>query len=410
MFRTRFVCLLLALCCLLGLGGAALALEVDCDAAYCFSAEDFSQEEPLAGICILELPDPDTGTVLLGSRVLRSGDILTADQLAQMTFAPLRTEADAEASVTYLPIYDSRVEKEATMTISIRGKEDKAPVAEDSVLETYKNLPNEAQLKATDPEGQALTYTITRQPKRGEVVIRADGSFLYTPKKNKVGVDSFTYTATDPAGNVSREATVTIQILKPTESQQYTDTAGTDCRFAAEWMKNTGLFVGEQVGGESCFDPDALVTKGQFLAMVIRILDIPAEDTAASTIYSDEAPDWLKPYMTAALRSGLLTGIPATQTGAFGYDDPITGAEAAVMLQNAMALNVPAQDDAEALASQDEAEVPAWAASALSAMEHSGISLSAEEALNRGQVANVLYRVSLLAPTAPGTAVFQIQQ
>ena len=82
------------------------------------------------------------------------------------------------------------------------------------------------------------------------MTIREDGSFLYTPKKNKVGTDSFTYTATDPAGKVSREATVTIQILKPTDNKQYADTTGTTCRFTAEWLRNTGLFVGEQIDGQ----------------------------------------------------------------------------------------------------------------------------------------------------------------
>jgi VCBS repeat-containing protein len=43
-------------------------------------------------------------------------------------------------------------------------------------------LPNEGKLKVTDPEGQAMTYTVLRQPKRGTVEIREDGSFVYTPK------------------------------------------------------------------------------------------------------------------------------------------------------------------------------------------------------------------------------------
>ena len=187
----RVVSLVCTAFCLLGLMGGALAAEVDCDATYCFTAQDFSGEETVRGICITQLPDPQTGTVMLGSRVLRTGDILTADQLVQMTFSPLRTEQDSAAVVTYLPIYDNRVEKATTMTISIRGKEDKAPVAEDMAVETYKNLPNEGKLKVSDPEGQALTYTLVRAPKRGEVTIQEDGSFTYTPKKNKVGVDSF---------------------------------------------------------------------------------------------------------------------------------------------------------------------------------------------------------------------------
>ena len=337
MFRKRFVCLLAVLCLLAG-SGTALAVEVDSDAIYCFSAGDFGSEEPLAGICITDLPRADAGTVLLGSRVLKCGDILTAQQLEQVTFAPVRTQEDTDAVMTYLPIYEDRVEKSATMTISIRGKEDKAPVAEDFTAETYKNLPNEGTLKVSDPENQSLTYTVLRQPRRGTVELRADGSFLYTPKKNKVGVDSFTYTATDPAGNVSREATVTIQILKPTDSEQYTDTAGLSCRFEAEWLRNTGLFEGEKLGGQSCFYPDKAVTKGQFLAMVMQLLQIPVEDRAEYTGMAQDAPDWLKPYLAAAVRSGLLAGMPESQT--FGAEEPITGAEAAVILQNALDLPV----------------------------------------------------------------------
>ena len=258
MFRASFVCLLLAVCCVVCLSTGVSAAQVDCDTTYCFLPEDFESEEPLEGICVTSLPDSRTGTVMMGSRVIRCGDILTADQLTQLTFQPLRAEADQEAVVTYLPIYENRVATSATTTISIRGKEDKAPVAQDSTLETYKNLANTGKLKANDPEGGQLTYAVARNPKRGTVAIHEDGTYTYTPKKNKVGVDSFTYTAVDPAGTRSREATVTVQILKPTEARQYTDTAGADCRFAAEWMRNTGLFVGEQIGDQSCFFPEKL--------------------------------------------------------------------------------------------------------------------------------------------------------
>ena len=204
MFSHRFFAFLLTLLLVFGISGGALAAEVDSDSAYCFSQGDFTGEEPLVGICVMELPDAAAGTVLLGQRVVQPGDILTAEQLSSLTFSPVRTQEDAEAVVTYLPIYDSRVAPAATVCISIRGKEDKIPVAQDTTLETYKNLPNEGTLKVSDPEGQQLTFTLVRSPRRGEVALREDGTFLYTPKKNKVGVDSFTFTAADPAGNVSR--------------------------------------------------------------------------------------------------------------------------------------------------------------------------------------------------------------
>ena len=411
MFKARFVCLALALICLLSLGSTAFAAEVDCDATYCFTATDFADDESLKGICITHLPDANAGTVMLGSRVIRSGDILTAQQLAQMTFSPLRTESDQDAVVTYLPIYANRVEPTATMTISIRGKEDKAPIAEDFAVETYKNLPNQGQLKVSDPEGEALTFTLVRQPKRGQVQLNEDGSFLYTPKKNKVGVDSFTYTAADPAGNVSREATVTIQIMKPTDSRQYTDTMGNPCRFAAEWMRNTGLFVGEKIGSEDCFYPDKAVSRGEFLTMLVETLHIPTKDLSTATLPGD-TPDWLKPYLAAAQRSGLTADIPHSDTGSFCADQAVTGAEAAVMVQNVLDLTVSQNtlEPVEASANENQEEVPAWASASLTAMADNGIVLNANQPLNRGQVAQILYQVSQLAEDAPGMAVIRMQQ
>lgn len=363
MLRIRISCLLLALVCFFGLVGTVSAAEVDCDAVYCFSEEDFSSEMPVTGICITDLPD--SGAMYLGSRILQPGDILTAEQAALMTFAPVRSEEDRTVQVSYLPIYESHVADSATMTISVRGKEDKAPVAEDFVLETYKNLPNTGKLKVSDPEGQAMTYTVLRQPKRGTLEIKEDGTFTYTPKKNKVGVDSFVYTATDPAGKVSREATVTITILKPADATQYTDTVGKDCRFAAEWMKHTGIFVGENLADNSCFSPDKAVTRGEFVTMLVKTLDIPTDAQLTYTGYADEIPKWLQPYLAAAMRSGLTAGLEEQEV--FGADTAITGAEVSAMLCGAL--------DGEAV---------------------EALAVTSDEPMTRGEAAQVLYRVNQL--------------
>ena len=402
MHKFRYIALALALCSLLGMSVCAVAPQVDCDATYCFTGEEFvTEEEPLAGVCITGLPEPSAGTVLLGNRILRAGDILTAQQLTQLTFDPLRTQEDAQAVISYLPIYENRVEKTAVMTIGIRGKEDKAPVAEDSAVETYKNLPNEGKLKVSDPEGEALTFTVVRGPKRGSVEVTADGKFTYTPKKNKVGVDSFTYTATDPAGNVSRTATVTVQILKPSDGRHYTDTLGLDSRFEAEWLRNTGLFVGEQIGGNACFHPEKTVSRQEFLTMVVKVLDIPMED--AETIQlPEDTPTWLKPYLAAAQRSGLTANWQTT--GAM--NEPITGAEAAVILQNALDLTA----TTAALEAEPQEDIPTWAAASLTVLAENGLVLNANAPMTRADVAETLYQVSILSLDAPGMAVFRIQK
>ena len=385
--RTHIARAVTAVCCAAALCLPALAAEVDCDSVYCFSGADFQEE--VVGICVTDLPEPSAGTVLLGTRVVRPGDILTAEQLPMLTFSPLWTEEDRDAVVTYLPIFENRVADESSTTIAIHGKQDKAPIAEDSAIETYKNLENGGKLKVSDPEGQKLTFTVTRQPKRGTVEVREDGSFTYTPKKNKVGVDSFTYTATDPAGNVSREATVTIQIVRPTDAAMYTDTAGTDCQFTAEWLKNTGIFAGEQLGDHCCFNPERAVTRGEFLAMTMKALGLAADEQAEATGFEDECPGWLKPYLAAAQRSGLVRGY-ATETGAeFRPNDPITGAEAASMVS--LALDLPS-----AVISEDR-ELPVWAATALATATEHGIEFTNTDTVTRAQAANALYAATQIA-------------
>ena len=392
MLCKKYLCLALALVCLTGQAAAA---EVDADSVYCFQTEDFSSQD-LRGICITGLPDSSAGTILLGQRVVRAGDILAVDQLAQLTFQPLRTETDTDATVTYLPIYENKVDKETTMTICIRGKEDKAPVAEDSALETYKNLPGNGRLKVHDPEGQALTFTLTRAPRRGDVTIEADGSFTYTPKKNKVGTDSFVYTATDPAGNVSRQATVTVEILKPGNQPTYADLNGHADRFAAEWLKNTGIFIGENVGGRLQFDPEQTVTRGEFVAMLVQSLQLPTDENATATGFTDEVPTWLKPYLAAALRAGLTAG---WNSSVFGAGKPITGTEAALLLQNALALPV------TTLAGSTDRE-----ALALAVLAENGIALEATAPLTRAQAARTLYQISKMDTFAPGLQVLARQK
>ena len=183
--------------------------------------------------------------------------------------------------------------------------------------------------------------------------------------------------------------------MKTVNKTQYTDTIGTDCRFAAEWMKNTGLFVGECINGETCFQPEKTVTRGEFVAMLVQALGLPVEETATNTGFSDDVPSWLRPYLAAAQRAGLMEN---WQEGdVFGAEKPITGAQAAVLLQNAL------QMPAAAVSTEDA--YPEWAASAMATMAENGIVLT-DSAMTRGRMALALYQASKLAETAPGMALY----
>ena len=143
--------------------------------------------------------------------------------------------------------------------------------------------------------------------------------------------------------------------------------------------------------------------------MMVKALDIPMKDISTAGIPED-TPNWLKPYLAAALRSGLTDGLPATDSGSFGAEETITGAEAAVMLQNALDLSI-SQETLEALetAATEEETVPAWAQISLTAMAENDIALTANDCLTRSDMANLMYQVSHLAPNAPGMAVLKRQ-
>ena len=63
----------------------------------------------------------------------------------------------------------------------------------------------------SDPEGHALTVTVTGQPSHGHLSLGAGGAFSYTPDAGYFGSDSFTYTVSDGALD-SNSATVQLTI------------------------------------------------------------------------------------------------------------------------------------------------------------------------------------------------------
>ena len=225
--------------------------------------------------------------------------------------------------------------------------------------------------------------------------------FGYTPGKNKVGKDSFVFTATDPAGNVSNEACVKIRILKPADKATYQDMSGDKDAFAAMWLKDQGLYTGRIIAGNLCFEPDDAVSRGEFLIACMKLAGLEQADGAISTGFADEleTPAWQQPYLAAAYQSGMISGTPTEEGLVFRPEDTLSRAEAAVMLQKLLRL----PGDAAVFAGEDASAVPAWAQSAVSALSEAGIPLAAsdyEAPLTRREAANMLLAAEPVIKTA----------
>ncbi len=367
----------------------ALDITVDPNCTYCLSETDFfASDGALDGIYISSVPASSACTIRYGSRTLRAGDVLPTSALSQVYVSPASGNS-LDGTLTYCPIANGTVDTARQLRFSFLRGQNKAPTALDCELETYKNIANEGTLNVTDPDGDALTFTITAQPKRGTVDLREDGTFTYTPKENKVGKDKFTFYAEDPAGNRSEEATVSIRILKPLDAARYTDMASHDGEYYAMWLKETGAYTGSQIAGNLCFCPDMPISRGEFLVMAMQVFSAQPEQAALTAGFTDEQqiPDWMRPYVVSALRTGVIGG-SASQDGLYFHPTAeLTRAEAAIIVQNLAQI-----PQAHSVFAGDET-VPVWARSAMQSLDAVGVSLDApwDGSMTRMEAAELLY-------------------
>ena len=209
-----------------------------------------------------------------------------------------------------------------------------APVAENQQLQTYRGVSVGGHLEAYDAEGDPLTYELTTSPMKGSVQLSPDGYFVYTPNEGKRGKDYFGFRATDSAGNQSQEGTVIIKLVKQKSKVTYSDLTGSGTEYAAVVLTENGVFTGETVGSAYVFNPDAEVTRGEFLSMCMTAADRNILKGVSTTGFEDDADigPWLKPYVATALMNGYIQG-SSTATGAtFDPNGPITLEEACVTL------------------------------------------------------------------------------
>jgi large repetitive protein len=87
----------------------------------------------------------------------------------------------------------------AYVFVNVIGIPNTPPVAVKDVFTIPENttLNESIALNDWDPENNAMAFDWVIKPGRGAIVMNADGSYSYTPEKDFVGVDSFTYVVCD---------------------------------------------------------------------------------------------------------------------------------------------------------------------------------------------------------------------
>jgi hypothetical protein len=365
-----------------------------------FTREEFVQrtggDTPLEGIVLTALPSPEIGALFCDTRMMMVGEAVVADALDTLRFVPAVLGA-AETSFSYLPVFGGYAHgASVTVRLTFTGPANRPPVAEDLTLVTYRNMAVTQAFKGSDPDGDALIYKVTKKARRGDVEVGEEGLFTYTPYRNKTGADTFSYVAVDAQGHSSEEAVVSIKIEKPKTKTTYADMEGHPAHFAAIRLCEEGVFVGEQMGNLHYFGPDLPVSRGEFITLAVTAVGDSAVTPVAATGFSDDegTPAWVKPYASAALKAGVIHGVGLPDgRKALRADRPVTRAEAAVILDNALR---PADAGQPVFADRDAA--PAWARQAAANMDAAGVlstfrdgTMRLSETLSRAAAAEMLW-------------------
>jgi VCBS repeat-containing protein len=105
-------------------------------------------------------------------------------------------------------VADSNV---ATVTVTITAVND-APVAPNANYTTTRNTALTATAVGTDVDGDQLTYSISKAPRRGTITNfnSATGVFTYTPLTTFAGTDSFTFKVSDAKASTTAMISVTV--------------------------------------------------------------------------------------------------------------------------------------------------------------------------------------------------------
>ena len=366
-----------------------------------FSETDF---DPILGkaeyITLLTLPEKSAGALTVGNVSLAAGQTVTRRSLESMLFTPA---ADSILSTSFT-FRDAAKENGSygVCTLYVLESENGAPAPSDCNFETIENITYKGFLAASDPDGDAICYSIVSSAKHGTVRLCAKdtGVFMYTPRRDFTGRDIFSFRAVDCYGNRSAVMRVTVHVTEETDKTVFADMTNHWAHASAIRMAQAGIHFETMHDGKLFFEPTKNVGRGDFLA--VAMIAAGYEDKVTAVMYTDFADDGdipynIKGYAAAAKKMGIVSGISAEDgTVRFCSAQPITRCEAALILSR---LLIPETNwsSGESFSSRG---VPTWASAPMETLADKGImkgsgaeECDAESPVTRAQLSQIFCNV-----------------
>lgn len=167
---------------------------------------------------------------------------------------------------------------------------------------------------------------------------------------------------------------------------------------AVSFVAARGISTGE---GNGNYDPNAKLTRGQFLVMVMRAYGISA-DSSSKDNFSDAGNMYYTGYLAAAKKLGITEGIGNNQ---FAPKKEITRQEMFTLLYNTLKQmdKLPTSTTAKTLTVySDSGKVASWANPGMTLFVETGIisgnggKLNPKDTTNRAEMAQVLYKLMIM--------------
>ncbi len=366
-----------------------------------FKEEDFKAALGVSPTSVIftSLPSEADGTLYLSTRPVSVNQTVSRANLDLLRFVPTGEVRETSFRFTTDRTYT------VACYIKFTGEVNRAPTtaAGDafstvSLITTERDITCYGALTGSDPDGDALTFEITKYPEHGLLSLTnaASGEFSYTPFEGQVGADSLSYRVFDEYGNYSDEAVVTIRTSKRSTAIELSDMDGHPGENAALAAVGTRAMEVTERNGEYLFEPDDSVSREDYLVAVMKALG--AKDLSpVRTVFADDAEisDEASGYVAAAYRIGIVSGEDGNGSVFFRPDEPVTRAEAAVILNRIIgdkrAASLPSASDA--------AEVPEWAESDVAVMLAAGVMnrpdglIDPAGGVTRAETAQMVYNV-----------------
>ena len=338
-----------------------------------FDAEDFARAmnvSSVGSITITEVPPIADGELLVGTSVLSGTQTLSGANISLMTYSQ---KSDTGAA-SYFKFRCDNSPYEIKCELYMLDSMNYAPTlstAPELTLDvsTHKNVKLYGSLSAYDPEGDELRMEIVSYPKRGILTMldSSEGRYTYSPAENFTGADSFTYVARDKYGNYSAAKTVSLTVRSTAASVEYEDLSDSPYHNAALTMAEYRIMG---AGEGSLFLPDGTVSREDFLIMAMRSVGMTEVASANSTPFADteDMTPTGRAYVSAAYELGYIKGTYVDGVLCYLPNEPITRAEAAVIVANI----IDAASPAVTPVFSDSADIPTFARGAVASLNYMG--------------------------------------